>query len=173
MMDDLLSREIGAAALSVFMIGAYHGYVHLRGRNDPDYTIQLVVINVARAAWAERMMREDEGILAVQTLRNSIMVATFFASTAVAFVVGTITLSLQSDALRQASQALAASYQGLWFAKLLLLLVDMMCAFAHQRRDSDACDDFDHHNHRGQGSTITAGKDGVIDDSLSLLDVEL
>jgi uncharacterized membrane protein len=128
MLDDLFLREIGAAVASLLIVGGYRAYVHLRSKIDPGHTIQLV-INRARSAWVERMMRDDLGILAVQTLRNSIMVATFFATTAVALVVGTITLSTQSDALRRASETMAASHEGLWFLKAMFLLVDMLCAF--------------------------------------------
>jgi uncharacterized membrane protein len=117
--------EFAAAAASLAILIAYHFYVRVKARANPAYTIQAV-INRGRGAWVERVMRDREGILAVQTLRNSIMVATFFASTAVALIVGTITLSMQSDKLFTASHAVAGD---LWLVKVLLILVDMLCAF--------------------------------------------
>ncbi len=123
--------DLLAAAASVAIVVAYHIFLRLRVRHDPDYTIQAVLTQ-GRTAWVERMMHESAGLLAVQTLRNAIMAATFFASTAVALIVGTITLSMQSDRISGAWQALGpigAIDEHLWPLKLLLLLIDMLCAF--------------------------------------------
>ena len=65
-----------AAALSVAIVFAYHALLRQRVRRDPGYTIQAV-LNQGRIAWVERMMAENQGILAVQTLRNAIMGASF------------------------------------------------------------------------------------------------
>jgi uncharacterized membrane protein len=127
-MDNASLHELAAVAAALALLGAYHLFVRWRMRSDPDFRIQGL-LNRAREAWVERMIREDLGILAVQTLRNSIMAATFFATTAVALVVGTITLSMQSGALRRMSESLAASDERLWFLKIVILLVDMLSAF--------------------------------------------
>lgn len=127
-MDNASLHELAAVAAALALLGAYYLFVRWRMRGDPDFRIQGV-LNRAREAWVERMIREDLGILAVQTLRNSIMAATFFATTAVALVVGTITLSMQSGALRRMSEALADSDEHWWFLKIVILLVDMLGAF--------------------------------------------
>jgi uncharacterized membrane protein len=128
-MNNALVLELAAAAFSLALISGYHVFQRMRLREDPSRTIQAAT-NRARVAWVERMMKEREGILAVQTLRNSIMSATFFASTAVALIVGTVTLSTQSEALRRVSDSLAATEGGaVWFFKVMVLLVDMLCAF--------------------------------------------
>ena len=54
-----------AAALSVAVVFAYHTFLRLRIRRDPSYTIQAV-LNKGRAAWVDHMMKDKEGILAVQ-----------------------------------------------------------------------------------------------------------
>jgi uncharacterized membrane protein len=128
LMENPSIHEVGAIAAALAILGAYHLFVRMRVRGDPDFRIQGL-LNRAREAWVERMIREDLGILAVQTLRNSIMAATFFATTAVALIVGTITLSMQSGALRRVSEALAASDEHWWFLKVVILLVDMLAAF--------------------------------------------
>ena len=123
--------DLVAAAVSVVLVFGYHTFLRLRVRRDPGYTIQAV-LNQGRAAWVERMMTEHAGILAVQTLRNAIMGATFFASTAVALIVGTITLSMQSDKVSGAWHSLGpvvAFDERLWLLKLLILLVDILSAF--------------------------------------------
>jgi uncharacterized membrane protein len=127
-MENASLHELAAVAAALGLLGAYHLFVRWRVRSDPDFRIQGL-LNRAREAWVERMIREDLGILAVQTLRNSIMAATFFATTAVALVVGTITLSMQSGALRRMSEALANSDEHWWFLKIVILLVDMLAAF--------------------------------------------
>ena len=98
--------ELLAAGISVAIMYAYHYFLRMRVRRDPGYTLQAV-LRQGRTAWVERMMAESQGILAVQTLRNSIMGASFFASTAVALIVGTITLSTQCDRLNVAWQTLS------------------------------------------------------------------
>jgi uncharacterized membrane protein len=123
--------DLVAAVFSVGIIVGYHILLRLRVRRDPGYTIQAL-LNKGRSAWVERMMKDKEGILAVQTLRNAIMGATFFASTAVALIVGTITLSTQGDKLAEAWNTLSpvgAIDENLWLLKLLVLLTDMLVAF--------------------------------------------
>lgn len=125
--------ELVAAAVSVAIVYAYHSFLRMRVRRDPGYTIQAV-LSQGRTAWVERMMAESQGILAVQTLRNAIMGASFFASTAVALIVGTITLSTQYDRLNVAWQTLSpigAVDEHLWLMKILLLLIDMLTAFVY------------------------------------------
>jgi uncharacterized membrane protein len=105
-MDSPYLSDFLGAALSVAIVIGYHAFLRLRVRRDPGYTIQAV-LNRGRTAWVERMMADNAGILAVQTLRNSIMGATFFASTAIALIVGTITLSMQSDKVTVAWHSLS------------------------------------------------------------------
>jgi len=123
--------DLVAALLSLGIVFAYHVFLRVRVRRDPGYTIQAV-LNKSRRAWVERMMADREGVLGVQTLRNAIMVASFFASTAIALIVGTITLSTQSDKLNTAWQALSPFGpidEHLWLLKLMILLIDMLSAF--------------------------------------------
>jgi len=121
-------HELVAALTALAVLGAYHLFVRVRMRSNPDFRIQGV-LNRGREAWVERMIREDLGILAVQTLRNTMMAAIFFATTAVALIVGAITLSMQSGALRHVSETLAASDERWWFLKIVILLVDLLGAF--------------------------------------------
>lgn len=72
-----------AVLVSVGMITGYHLLLRARVRADPRYTIQAM-LNQARRLWVARILQQGETLLGVQTLRNLIMTATFYASTAVA-----------------------------------------------------------------------------------------
>jgi uncharacterized membrane protein len=124
------SDIVGFAASLVLLI-SYHGYLRYRLSKDPGYTVQRVN-NLVRTAWVEEIMRRRDGILAVQTLRNSMMAAVFLASTAVLMIIGVLTLSEQGDKLRTTWQALdvfGAASSRLWLTKMLLLLIDLLVAF--------------------------------------------
>lgn len=124
--NDLLSL-----ALSALLLLGYHVVLGIRERRDPSYTVQAIN-RTARSAWVEHIMQEGKDILAVQTLRNSTMAATFLASTAVLMVIGVLTLSGQSDKLETTWHSLnvfGARHAGLWTFKLLFLLVDLFFAF--------------------------------------------
>ena len=129
---DLLGNDLVGAGLSLLLLIAYHALLRLKLRGDPLYTIQAVNA-LARAAWVETVMTAgNKDVLAVQTLRNSIMGATFLASTAVLLIIGVLTLSGQSEHLGTTWHSLnlfGATRAELWLAKLLALLLDMLVAF--------------------------------------------
>ena len=119
-------------AASISLIILYHLYLRFRLRNNPHYTFQSV-IRTARTRWvAEIMADPSRVIVGVQTLRNSTMAATFFASTAILLVMGTLTLSGQSDKLTESWHLLnlfGSSHPGMWIAKVIFLLSDFLVAF--------------------------------------------
>jgi uncharacterized membrane protein len=123
---DLLSFVASAC-----MVVIYQRYLRWRTRRDPASSAQDVML-AARAAWVESVMRERRDILAVQTLRNSTMSASFMASTAVLLIIGVLTLSAQGDKLSGTWHAL--NFLGLltaemWLLKLLVMLFDLLFAF--------------------------------------------
>jgi uncharacterized membrane protein len=124
--------DVLGLGLSVSLLGLYHLYLRIKVARNPAYTVQSVNI-IARAAWVENVMREKGmEVLAVQTLRNSTMAATFLASTAVLLIMGVLTLSEQGDKLSSTWHALnvyGTSHTGLWLVKLLLLLLDLFVVF--------------------------------------------
>jgi uncharacterized membrane protein len=99
------TNDIVSLAASAGLLLAYHAWLRWRLRQDPGYSVHGVNALV-RAAWVEEIMRRRDVILAVQTLRNSLMAAIFLASTAVLLIIGVLTLSEQGDKLRTAWQAL-------------------------------------------------------------------
>ena len=126
------TSDVVGFGLSALIIGLYHLYLYRRVQRNPAYTVQAVN-HVVRSAWVAQIMADDrKDILAVQTLRNSTMAATFLASTAVLLIIGTLTLSGQADKLDTTWHSLnifgAASAQ-LWVTKLLILIVNFFVAF--------------------------------------------
>jgi uncharacterized membrane protein len=125
------AADIVGIVASAILLSLYHLYLYMRVQRNPAYTVQAVNV-IARTAWVERVMKEKEGLLAVQTLRNSTMAATFLASTAVLLVIGVLTLTEQGDKLSGAFHSLnilGAKHAELWMGKLLLLLLDLFVAF--------------------------------------------
>lgn len=127
-----LTNDIASFLVSVLLIVAYHFFLRHKMANDPTYTVQAIN-RIARTAWVETIMKNDKhAVLAVQTLRNSTMAATFLASTAVLMIIGVLTLSEQGEKLEATWHALnmvGATNPVLWMVKLMLLLLDLFVAF--------------------------------------------
>jgi uncharacterized membrane protein len=124
--------DLIALCLSCVLLLTYHLALARKVKKNPAYTVQAVN-RIARTAWVESIMREPgKEILAVQTLRNSTMAATFLASTAVLLIIGVLTLSGQADRMEStwhSLNVLGGKHSELWMAKLLLILLDLFVAF--------------------------------------------
>ena len=131
-LGDALGNDLISLSLSALMLVAYQIFLWRKTRVDPSYTVQAVN-TFARTVWVETVMKDGEkGVLAVQTLRNSTMAATFLASTAVLLIIGALTLSGQGDKLDSTWHALdwlGTQHAGVRIGKLLILLVDLFIAF--------------------------------------------
>ena len=124
--------DAAAFIISVALVGLYQAYIRWRLRRDPLHTVHAVNV-IARHAWVDMVMsREGHGILAVQTLRNSVMASSFMASTAILLMVGTLTMGAGADhpgSLWHTLNVAGATDQAMVTWKLLLLLVDFFVAF--------------------------------------------
>lgn len=124
--------DAGAMALSILMVIAYYVVLHARIRRDPTYSIHFVN-DLTRRIWVENVMRNPgKDVMAVQTLRNFIMVGILMVSTATLLLVGTLTLSGQTETIARTWHALnlAGSHAAeLWIIKVMCLLADFMIAF--------------------------------------------
>lgn len=131
-----LIAELSTDAICVFMsliiIFAYYAYHAARVRKDPSYSIHFINA-LARRAWVEHVMTTPgKEILAVQTLRNFIMNGVLMASTTSLLLVGTLTLSGQTDKISHSWHAISISGSHaaeLWIVKIMCLLADFMVAF--------------------------------------------
>lgn len=126
-----ISFDLISLALSVILLAAYHVYLKYKISQNPAYTVQAVNV-MARTIWVETIMQEGKDILAVQTLRNSTMAATFLASTAVLLIIGVLTLTGRGNEFSDSWHALniiGARHTELLLTKLLLMLLDLFVAF--------------------------------------------
>ncbi|MCC7080341.1 MAG: DUF599 domain-containing protein [Burkholderiales bacterium] len=125
---NLLAALVAGACL----ILAYHFYIGRRERRQPGYATQGLNA-LARVRWVECIMGDGrKDVLAVQTLRNSVMAASIMASTAILLVIGTLNLGADGARLEQMLGALAsqrARAQSDHALILLLLLADFFVAF--------------------------------------------
>jgi uncharacterized membrane protein len=83
---------------SLMVLFGYHLVLYRQIRRHPSSTA-IGLSARARAAWVGSVMEEGRDLLAVQTLRNMMMGASFLASTAVLIIVGLLNLVFTADKL--------------------------------------------------------------------------
>jgi uncharacterized membrane protein len=121
-----------AFLISCLLILMYYSYLWHRTRSVPNSSVHALNAKV-RERWVSMVMNSSNTeILAVQTLRNSVMAANFMASTAVLLIIGTLNLSekIGKWTLQWHPQTLIdIESSQLWQIKLGLLLLDFFIAF--------------------------------------------
>ncbi len=113
-----------AVALAILIAAGYEVAVVRRARRDPT-GVARTAHGDFRAAWAIALGRQPGSeIIAVQTLRNSLMSATIIASTAALALMGSV--SLLGTALTHGEPLIHLSPRT---AIALLLMADLFCSF--------------------------------------------
>lgn len=85
-----------AAAITIAVVGLYEAWLALAQRTRPEGLARPTHATL-REEWFEAVSRQPGSeVLAVQTLRNSLMSASMIASTAVLGLMGSVTLSASS-----------------------------------------------------------------------------
>jgi uncharacterized membrane protein len=125
---DWLEALLTAAAVAVLFF--YHLYLIIEVRRFPLRTV-IGLNNRARRAWVERVVEEQRDILAVQSLRNWIMAASFFASTAVLLNLGLVNIAVNISAGDNlfVSALMGSGGKEWWLMKIMVLVVDFFAAF--------------------------------------------
>lgn len=122
--------DLSAVAFSILLILAYYLYLIRRTRRVPDSSVHTFNARI-RARWVGMIMSSGKmEILAIQTLRNSVMAANFMATTAILLIIGTLNMSekIGQWALDWHLLAYTPSSE-IWQIKLGLLLLDFSIAF--------------------------------------------
>jgi uncharacterized membrane protein len=119
-----------ADLLGLAFLSAYHLYLRRAYRHAPQRTYRGHS-NRLRTAWVETVRAGGKDILAVQTLRNWVMSATLFASTAIVIGLGSVSIAMEGPDLSGLSQALSLWPTGhaMVRVKLLLLAVIFFLSF--------------------------------------------
>ncbi|MDX2451323.1 DUF599 domain-containing protein [Desulfosarcina sp.] len=101
----------------------YHMHLYVKVHRDP-LTTAIGITNHARHMWVEGIIRDKRDILAVQTLRNQVIAATFLASTAILISLGSFSAAFRPGVFMEASHTLnllGTKTEALWMFKLMLL----------------------------------------------------
>lgn len=113
------------------LIIGYHVYLYFRVRHHPLSTA-IGITNHARRLWTVEMRENKQDIVAVQTIRNQVMAATFLASTAILVSLGLFGSAFRPGTFLEISHALNAlgtKSEEVWMFKLMLLGILFFCAF--------------------------------------------
>jgi uncharacterized membrane protein len=116
-------QEIMIVVLAAAVITAYHAHLYIQVRRDP-LTTAIGITNHARQMWVNGVIRDKRDIMAVQTLRNQVMAATFLASTAILISLGLFSAAFRPGVFTEISHALnllGTKTETLWMFKLMML----------------------------------------------------
>ncbi len=132
-MELLRQFEYGLSPAALLLLVLYHVHLYHKMRNAPLST-SLGLSRRTRALWVHSIIdgQGEKDILAIQTLRNWTMAATFLASAAILIGLGIFNLALTADKQGELSLMmgpLASAHPGLWTGKLILLGIDFLFAF--------------------------------------------
>ena len=130
-MDILKQFEFGLSPIAMLLLVVYHVSLYRRIRKAPIDTSQELFRHV-RNLWVRHIMKDGKDILAIQTLRNWTMSATFLASTAIIIGLGIFNLAVTADKQGEISMLLGhlgSTHPALWLGKLILLGIDFLFAF--------------------------------------------
>ncbi len=127
-----LNYDLIAFIVSTVLILAYYLYLNWLVRSKPERSVHNFNAQI-RAEWVDKVMgNESMNILAIQTLRNSVMAANFMASTSILLIMGALNLSdkvQQWASLWPLDIPVPSSLSEMWQIKLGLLLLDFAVAF--------------------------------------------
>jgi len=110
---------------------AYHLHLYKKVRRYP-LTTAIGITNHARRMWVDGIIRDKRDILAVQTLRNQVMAATFLASTAILVCLGAFSTAFRPGVFMEVSHSLnllGTKTESLWMFKLMLLGIIFFVTF--------------------------------------------
>jgi len=116
---------------TAIIITAYHTHLYMNFRRNP-LTTAIGITNHARQMWVNGVMKDKRDILAVQTLRNQVMAATFLASTALLICLGSFSAAFRPGIYNEVSHALnllGTKTETLWMFKLMLLGILFFATF--------------------------------------------
>ena len=126
--------DLIAFTISCLFMLIYYFYLSRRTRRTPDSSVQAVNAMI-RERWVLMIMSNSKmDVLAIQTLRNSVMAASFMATTAMLLVIGVLNLGEKIGEWSNNVSPLifiCKTSNELWQIKLGILLLSFAIAFFH------------------------------------------
>ena len=130
-MPDPAQGELYLTAASFLILGIYHlHWIYLIYRKPMSTAVGIT--NHLRGHWVESIMEERRDILAVQTLRNWTMAASFLASTGILICLGLLSVAASPEKMAEITpslQELVREHRVLWLFKLMVLIIDFFFIF--------------------------------------------
>jgi uncharacterized membrane protein len=130
-MPDSSQWDFYLTAASFLILGIYNlHWIYLIYWNPLATAVGIT--NHLRGHWVESIMEERRDILAVQTLRNWTMAASFLASTGILICLGLLSVAASPEKMAEISPSLDAvvrEHRVLWLFKLMVLIVDFFFIF--------------------------------------------
>ncbi len=102
------------------------------GYTAKPMTTSVGITNHLRGHWVESIMEEQRDILAVQTLRNWTMAASFLASTGILICLGLLSVAASPQKMAEITPSLnelVREHRVLWLFKLMILIIDFFFIF--------------------------------------------
>jgi len=130
-MPDLSQYEFYLTSASFLILGIYHFHWIYRIYRHP-LTTSVGITNHLRGHWVESIMEERRDILAVQTLRNWTMAASFLASTGILICLGLLSVAASPQKIAEITPGLnelVREHRALWLFKLMVLIIDFFFIF--------------------------------------------
>lgn len=131
MMESIPSQELYLTIPAFVMLIIYHLHLVYQVRRHP-LTTAIGITNHLRGHWVESIMRNNRDILAVQTLRNWVMAASFPASTAILICLGLLSVAASPERIAEITpnlKDLMQEHRGLWLLKLMIIIIDFFIIF--------------------------------------------
>jgi len=131
MVNNITWTEVMLVAFAFSAMIAYHLVLVVKVKKHPRNT-SIGINNSVRMEWTRNIMQNRRDILAVQTLRNLTMAASFLASTTILVALGLLSYSLTSESLQTFTHTLnrlGSSHPELVLFKFLFLICVFLYAF--------------------------------------------
>jgi uncharacterized membrane protein len=130
-MTDGSQWDVYLTASAFLILGIYHAHWLYLIYRKPMATA-VGITNHLRGHWVESIMEERRDILAVQTLRNWTMAASFLASTGILICLGLLSVAASPEKMMEITPSLnelVREHRVLWLFKLMVLIVDFFFIF--------------------------------------------
>lgn len=122
-MSVISTLEILLVVITAVIMVTYHAHLYAKFRKTPLKTV-IGVRNHVREMWVKEVMADKRDILAIHTLRNQMMAATFLASTSILVSLGLFSAAFRPGVFSEVSHALnlvGTKTETLWMFKLMFL----------------------------------------------------